>query len=197
MDAKEFNKLASQLMKQELGPLGFKKSRIHFAVYDPPKIMTVYKKTFRGSFEGYYIAVTYDFMSNTKMEKGVATPPPYLEDYPTSISIPRLLRQYEAHDSIPDFECGLHLHSYDKGLSQNAAIAGMIAEQSVSSAVTNLPEAAEQYIRETIEHVKTNGIRFLHEITPAISLEFLDRHLKEPWCGVDSLKEDLRKHLSS
>jgi hypothetical protein len=58
------------------------------------------------------------------------------------------------------------------------------------------PQAAEQYIHETIEDVKTSGMRFFDEITPALSLEFLDRHLNASWYGVDSLKKDLKNHLS-
>lgn len=197
MNSKEFNKLAAQLMKEELGPLGFKKSRIHFAIYDSPKIMTVYKQTFRGSFLGYYLAITYDFMSNTKTDKGVAAPPPYLENYPTSISIFQLLRQYEKHDSIAAFECGLDFYSWDKGLSDGAAIGGMFAEQSVSTAVMHSPRAAEQYIRETIEDVKTSGMRFFDEITPTLSLDFLDRYHNNPWNIVDPLKKDLKNHLST
>ena len=196
MNAKEFNKLAVSLMMNELGPLGFKKSRSTVSIYTPPKMMTVYKHTFRGTFLGYYLAVTYDFMHNVKIEKSKAIPPPYIENYPTSISVFRLFEQYEQHDHISDFECGLHSFSWDEGLSTSKAVGNLFAERSLGPHVMDSHSNASQFISETIADVKSKGMLFLDQITPELSLEFLDRHFSKEWSLVESLQDDLRNHLA-
>lgn len=93
MSAEDFNTLLSETLLS----LGFKKSGVQFYIHRTPNIMVIHKKTFRGSFEGFYIAFTHDF-NNEKI-------PIYLEDFPFSISMPELERQYQKHASAQQFNC--------------------------------------------------------------------------------------------
>jgi hypothetical protein len=103
MNANEFNDLAAQSIEEQLAALGFRQQTVHFFIHRPPNIMVLHKKTGRGLFQGFYLALTHDFMSNVTFKKEKLKVPSYLEEYPFSIALSDLPNQYAKHRSARDF----------------------------------------------------------------------------------------------
>ena len=70
MTAEEFNELTKRYAQESLYPLGFKQAGVHFYIHQPPTVMVFYKKTARVMFEGFYLAITHDFLSGMVDKKG-------------------------------------------------------------------------------------------------------------------------------
>jgi len=86
MNANEFNDLTAEIIEEQLAALGFRQQTVHFFIHRSPNIMVLHKKTRRGSFDGFYLALTHDFMSNMICKKEKLKVPGFLEDCPFSIA---------------------------------------------------------------------------------------------------------------
>lgn len=192
IDAKEFNRIAAERFKAELGPLGFRKSGTIFWRHEPPSLLAVVKQSFRGVFLGYCLGVTFDFLANTRDGRGKLKPPAYVEDYPTAVPLFRLRWEYERHDSPAAFSGGLNARSFDFDWTteEDRPEAPRSVRASAARAMASTRQA-ESYIDESIEIVRTDGLRFQAAVDPATSLELLRRDFG----GTPHMPERLRDEL--
>ncbi len=94
MKAEEFNKLIADKISADHDLAVFKTFKNNFYLDASPNIVVLFKKTMRQSFEGYYLALTHNFFSNTRDPKGRLKLPGYIEQYPVSISMDELENQF-------------------------------------------------------------------------------------------------------
>ena len=104
MTPKEFNNLTETIFKDRLSEYGFKKHKGIFYLHKSPNIIAIVKHYYRHDFLGFYICGTHDFLTNVTDDSKKLAPPTYLEDYPFSIPIDGLVKQYQKHPSVQDFD---------------------------------------------------------------------------------------------
>ena len=194
MKAKEFNELTSRLIGENLDTSDFKKSGVHFYIYEPPNIMVFYKKVFRGSFEGFTLALTHDFISNTKNDTGKFKIPTYLEDYPVSISIDTLARQYKEHRTSVHFDCDMNFLTREVLTTRKHSNSNPIDFLSFES-ILNEDKKAEEYINSSIKTLSTDGMKFFKEFSPALSYMVLTKYQNLDAWQINQFKDEILKYM--
>lgn len=172
MDANEFNKLIDNYAKKVLIPLGFKKKGVHYYLHRDSRILVFYKNSFRGFFANFYLAMTYDFLSNTFDKKGKLKPPPYLEDYPVSISLHCLQQQFKKFKKVTDFSACLNF------TVREVAVTRHLYRNESMIIFESLPEnkEAKTYIKKCIDIMTSDGLKFAKQYKPQICLDTLSKY---------------------
>lgn len=195
MTAEEFNNLTTTYAKELLYPLGFKQSGIHFYIHNKPNIMVLYKKTFRGMFVGFFLAVTHDFFANTIDNKGKLKIPVYLEDYPFSISLSALEGQYAKHKTVTDF-------SYDTNYLTKEVISTRQFTKIDPNEIIAFDDIqidsqkAIDYIKLAVDTTITGGLKLLDEYSPVVSYHAVTRHKNLDNTILNKHKTELEKYFA-
>ncbi|WP_289056217.1 hypothetical protein [Carboxylicivirga marina] len=164
MKAKEFNDLTERYVKEKLASFEFKKSGVHFYMHESPNIMVLHKKTHKSFFEGFCLAFTHDFLKNTKDSKGKTKIPPYLEDFPISIPLDMLEKQYTKYKTSKDFD-------YDMNFLTRKVEPTRKYSKSNPGRFIDFEELlkndykAEKYISDSIDLVNDFGMKFFKEFS--------------------------------
>jgi hypothetical protein len=191
MNAKEFNTILKKHADLKLKPLGFLPKGVHFYLYDPPNILVFYKKSVRSFYDGLYIALTHDFISNTKDEKGQLKVPTYLENYPVSISLNTLVQQYKKYNSSRDFDCDMNFLTREVLTTRSSDPYELFENQRIlEDDIT-----AEKFIDSAVDILLSDGMKFFKEFSPEISYLALTKHRKVEWFEIENFKKDLEKYM--
>lgn len=195
MKAKDFNDITEKHVKEKLGTLGFRKSGVHFYLHESPNIMVLHKKSFRGSFEGFCLAFTHDFFQNTIDSKGNTKTPSFLEDFPISIPLEVLEKQYGKYKSSADFD-------YDMNFLTREVLTTRKYTPSNPARFLDFEELlkndikAEKYIRESIEIVNDIGIRFFNEFNAQITYKALTKFPNLNAWQINKYLEEVKEYMN-
>jgi len=195
MTAAEFNDLTTNYATELLYPLGFKQAGIHFYIHNSPNLMVFYKKTFRGLFEGFYLAFTHDFLPDATDQKGKIKIPAYLENYPFSIPLTALKEQYTKHMTATDFTFDSNFITREV-LATNQFTKKNPMDIFTFDNIQHNSQNAENYIKSSIDTVITDGMKLLREYSPVISYMAVTRHKGVDNTTLNKHKTGLEKYLA-
>ena len=174
MKAKDFNNLTEKYILEKLESFGFKKSGVHFYLHESPNIMVLHKKTHRVFFEGFFVAFTHDFLENTKDANGNMKIPTSLEEFPISIPLELLKKQYRKYKKSTDFNYDLNFLTREVLTSRKFTSANSSRFLDFEKLLIN-DIKAEEYIRDSIEIVNDLGLRFFSEFNTQITYKTLTK----------------------
>ncbi|MES2516425.1 MAG: hypothetical protein V4580_19895 [Bacteroidota bacterium] len=165
MDAEKFNKLFDTLAEEKLVPMGFKKTGLRYYLHQSPALLVFHKNSFRGAFTGFYITLTYDFLSNTKDKKDKLKIPPYLEDYPLSFYASDLPKKYKKFGRVNKFSL-----TEEEDIHSNQGVFVKV--------FMPLPKQKDSkaYINSCMDILTYDGIKLLNECTPAVCVDLLQKN---------------------
>lgn len=169
------NELITVYGDELLIPLGFRRSGLRFYIRQSPNIMVLHEKVSRGGFEGFYLALTHDFISNTRDRNGALRIPTHLEEYPVSISAEVLAEQYGKHNSIVNFAYNLNYLSREILPSRKFSNPNSLPFLRFAH-LQEHPDQLEAYIHQTIEIISRQGMRLLNEFSPQVSYRAVTRY---------------------
>jgi hypothetical protein len=175
MNAEEFRALLANTIGERSGALEFRSSGAHYYLLIPPNILVLNKRSYRGSFEGLFVAVTHDFFSNTKDAKGKFKLPSYPSDFPIYADLEIVSKQYRLHKHPSEFE-------YDLNASTREGTGRSSQEQFKNASnlaqMIDDADATKQYIETTVDLLVSVGMRLGHECTPLTTFKVLTRYSK-------------------
>ncbi|ELR68826.1 hypothetical protein C900_05839 [Fulvivirga imtechensis AK7] len=187
------NEIISANAKEYLRMLGFSQSGIHHYKHDPPNIMVIHKKTVKGAFEGLYIALTHDFLENTKRENGDIRIPSYLEEFPVSISIELLPEQYKRHKTPVDFKYDLNFLTREVLPTRRHSKNNFLQFLRFSQMRDDSHEM-EEYIHSSMEVLSHHGMQLFDEFTPEISYHAVTRYEAEH-PALEQFRKELERYF--
>lgn len=190
---KPTNEIISAGAKEYLQALGFIQSGIHYYKHEPPNIMVIHKKTTKNAFEGLYIALTHDFLENTKRENGDIRIPSYLEEFPVSISIELLPEQYKKYRAAVDFKYDLNFLTREVLPTRKNSKNNFLQFLRFSQMKDDSHEM-EEYIYSSLEILSHYGMRFFNEFAPEVSYHAVTRFDAEH-PALDQFKKELERHF--
>lgn len=195
MKAKDFNNLTEKYVQEKLKSFGFKKSGVHFYLHESPNIMVLHKKTHRSIFEGFYIAFTHDFLENTKDANGRMKIPPFLEDYPISIPLEVLKKQYSKYKKSTDFDFDMNFLTREIFTSRKYTSANSSRFLDVDKLLNN-DIKAEKYIRDSIEILNDLGLRFFREFNTQITYKVLTKWPRKDERQINKHLEEIKEYMT-
>ena len=194
MDAKQFNELTEKYANEHLIPLGFKKKGVHYYLYRSPNLMLFCKDTFRGSFTGFYIALTHDFLSSRGTQNEKLAVPVSLESYPVSISLQELRQQYSQHESILDF-------TYDLNFMTRCILTTRHRSKFNSFDILNFAKIhendnrAEEYIKSSFDILTKEGMMFFNNFSPMVSYKAVTKFEGTEDQTIERFKSELEHYF--
>ena len=190
MTPKEFNILTKTILKDRLSEFGFKNHKDIFYLHKSPNIVALVKYYQKDYFQGFYIGATHDFLTHATNNLKELTLSPFLEDYPFSISIDDLEKQYQKFSSVNDFD-------YDTNFLTRVVLSTRTNTSTILSMYDKI-RRDENLARTTVNLVADKTIKFgvtlLNEYSPNVSYQSVTRHKKAKDFILDKFKGEIEKY---
>ncbi len=176
-----------------LSEFGFKKRKDFFYLNQSPNILVLLKHYQKSYFQGFYIAATNDFLTNlAKVPNGLMLSP-FLEDYPFSISIEDLEKQYQKFGSVKRFD-------YDTNFLTRVVLPTRTEKGTILSMYDKIRDdehLAKPIVNAVADKTIEYGLKLLNEYSPNISYLSVTRYKKAKDHTLDRFKEEIEKYCVS
>lgn len=185
MTSKEFNILTKRVFADKLFEFGFKNQKEIFYLHKPPNVLALIKYYQREYFQGFYIALTHDFL----IGKDSFKLSPFLEDYPFSISIDELENQYQKYDSVKQFDC-------DTNFLTRVVLSTRTDTSTILSIYDKIrydENLASNVIGSIADNTVKFGLKLMDEYSPEVSYQSITRHKKVKDFTLDKFKGEIEK----
>ncbi len=183
MKAEEFNQIAKDLARETIFKHGFQSKNVHFFKQKENQIITLYKNSFRGTFTGHYLAITFDFLCKTD-KKGVIKLPTYLEDYPICIPINLLQSEFSKFKTIDKFKSPLNFHF------QKSSPLQLLESDELMTNQNNV----RKEIQKTMNVFQSLGLEFAQQLTPILTHKILSKLKGKNHWALDQFIEKLESN---
>jgi hypothetical protein len=190
MTPKEFNIVAKTILKDRLSEVGFKSHKDLLYLHKSPTILVLVKHYQKEFFQGFYVAMTHDFLTTVKNDAKELTLSPFLEDYPFSISVDDLESQYKKFASVKDFD-------YDTNFLTRVVLRTRTDTSTILSMYDKIrynESLAKTVVNSVADKIIEFGLKLLNEYSPTVSYQSVTRHKKVNDFILERFKNEIEKY---
>lgn len=187
MTKTEYNELLDQRFKETLKSRGFKKSGIHYYLYEAPIVLFV-RNGWKYSDE-ILLCYSFDYLDKFKDEKGKFNVPKGMLNYPIVVSAHVLRQQYKSHKSAYRFKYDLCFYTKS---SISPLDFGLFLNFFKTPKKTTL-----EYIDYSLDVIQNEGMRLMKETNSDLAYWVLSKYPDKKYALplIMKVKEQVKAHL--